>query len=57
MEDEMNELITIHKQALQKTLLWKEIQMPLQMRKQKENDIKLFMDSGKLVQAKHLNDG
>ncbi|KAG2387412.1 hypothetical protein C9374_001744 [Naegleria lovaniensis] len=42
MEKETRELEKIHQDALNKKTLWKEVQMPVEMRKQRETDIKNF---------------
>ncbi|EFC38594.1 predicted protein [Naegleria gruberi] len=53
MDKEMKELDKIHQEALNKKLLWKEIQMPVELRKQRESDIKNFRDYIKFVKAEH----
>lgn len=53
MDKEMKELEKIHQEAVNKKVMWKEIQMPIEMRKQREADIKNFKDYIKYVKAEH----
>lgn len=53
MDKEMKELEKILSEAVNKKFLWKEVQMPTEMRKQREMDIKNFKDYIKYVKAEH----
>ncbi|KAL9647021.1 hypothetical protein ABK040_013873 [Willaertia magna] len=54
MDKEMKELDKIHNDALnKKSMVWGKVQMPTEMRKQREMDIKNFKEYIKFVKAEH----
>ena len=49
----MKDLEKIHLEAVNKKSIWKDVSMPVEMRKQREADIKNFKDYIKFVKAEH----